>query len=524
MNTEKIYLAICIIAAIIPFFSSYRQLQMLQQNSYFPTRYFKWAYDSYFTQFTALTIVFCALSIIIRFNYVIDLIIISLLLVLQIADAVLAYKKSIKKLVFTARVKRIYIAQTVVMLGAFLLAINTTNIAKGVFFSVLLLLSVFSPLLTLLDWAITWPVEKIFNLYYKYDAEEKIDACKNLTVIGVTGSYGKTSTKFILARLLSEKYNVLATPLSYNTTLGVIKTVRESLRAHHDIFICEMGAKNTGDIKEICDIVKPDMGLITSVGAQHLETFKTTDNVFKTKFELYDAVKRKNGDVFVNIESEIIADRCQNKDCVTYGLAGGQFYADNITYSKSGSTFTLVLETERIDVTTKLLGKHNVINIVGAAAIAYKLGVTAEQLRFAISRLESTEHRLEIKTSVNGSTMIDDAYNANPEGCIEAVNVLSNFGDMQKVIITPGLVELGDKEYDFNYKLGLAATTVCDIIILVGQKRSVPFTDAIATTAFDSEKVFVVSSFAEAMNVYSQFANSNTVVLVENDLPDNYLN
>ena len=359
MNTEKIYLAICIIAAIIPFFSSYRQLQMLQQNSYFPSRYFKWVYDSYFTQFTGLTIVFCALSIIIRFNYVIDLIIVCLLFAVQIADAILTHKKSIKKLVFTARIKRIYVAQTLIMLVAFLLATNTGNIAKGVFFSILLLLSVFSPLLTLIDWGITWPIEKIFNLYYKYDAEEKIDACKNLTVIGVTGSYGKTSTKFILARLLSEKYNVLTTPLSYNTTLGVVKTVRENLRPHHDIFVCEMGAKTNGDIKEICDIVKPDMGLITSVGAQHLETFKNISNVFKTKFELYDAVKKKNGDVFVNIESKTIAANCENKDCKTYGLVGGQFYADNITYSKSGSTFTL----------------------------EYKMGVTPEQLKFAISRI-----------------------------------------------------------------------------------------------------------------------------------------
>ncbi|MBR5011154.1 MAG: UDP-N-acetylmuramoyl-tripeptide--D-alanyl-D-alanine ligase [Clostridia bacterium] len=521
---EKIYIAICIIAAIIPFFSSYRQLQMLQQNSYFPSRYMKWVYDSFFTPFTGLTIVFCALSIIIRFNYVIDLIIVCALLLIHIADLILTYKKSIKKLVFTARIQRILICQTVIILAALLFAINTTNIAKGICFSILLLLSVFSPLLTLIDWAVTWPIEKMFNLYYKYDAEEKIDACKGLTVIGVTGSYGKTSTKFILARLLSEKYNVLTTPLSYNTTLGVVKTVRNDLRAHHEVFICEMGAKNIGDIKEICDVVKPQMGLITSVGPQHLETFKTTQNVFNTKFELYDAVKNKNGDIFVNADSEPIANGIEHKECIAYGTEGTMYYAENIRYSKNGSTFTLVLETEKIEVTTRLLGHHNVVNIVGAAAIAYKMGVTPEQIKFAISRLEPTEHRLEIKSSVAGSTMLDDAYNANPEGCIEAVKVLSHFEGMQKVIITPGLVELGDQEYDFNYKLGLAAASVCDIIILVGKKRSVPFTDAIATTDFDSEKVFVAGSFMEAMSIYSRFADKNTVVLVENDLPDNYLN
>ena len=120
--------------------------------------------------------------------------------------------------------------------------------------------------------------------------------------------------------------------------------------------------------------------------------------------------------------------------------------------------------------------------------------------------------------------MIDDAYNANPEGCIEAVNVLSHFGDMKKVIITPGLVELGNKEYDFNYKLGLAATKVCDEIILVGQNRSKPMCDAINTTDFPKDSVHVVSSYAEALQVLSGFADENTVYLVENDLPDNYLN
>ena len=200
------------------------------------------------------------------------------------------------------------------------------------------------------------------------------------------------------------------------------------------------------------------------------------------------------------------------------------YYAENIRYSKNGSTFTLVLETEKIEVTTRLLGHHNVVNIVGAAAIAYKMGVTPEQIKFAISRLEPTEHRLEIKSSVAGSTMLDDAYNANPEGCIEAVKVLSHFEGMQKVIITPGLIELGDKEYECNYNLGLEAAKYCDIMIFVGKNRSKPMTDAAKAANFPEDKVFVAQSFREAMEIYSKFADSNSVVLLENDLPDNYLN
>ena len=129
-----------------------------------------------------------------------------------------------------------------------------------------------------------------------------LQSCSNITVIGITGSYGKTSVKFYLNKLLSAKYNVLMTPESFNTPLGVVKTIRTSLKATHEIFICEMGAKNINDIKEICDIVHPKHGVITSIGPQHLESFKTVENVVKTKFELADAID-KNGMVFLNYEN-----------------------------------------------------------------------------------------------------------------------------------------------------------------------------------------------------------------------------
>jgi UDP-N-acetylmuramoyl-tripeptide--D-alanyl-D-alanine ligase len=145
------------------------------------------------------------------------------------------------------------------------------------------------------------------------------------------------------------------------------------------------------------------------------------------------------------------------------------------------------------------------------------------EIAFAISRLTPTEHRLELKSSVKGSLLIDDAYNANPEGCLEAVNVLGSFEGMQKVIITPGLVELGDREFDCNKALGTAAAKVCDKIIFVGQKRSEPLVAGVRETAFDTNNMYIAASFKEAMEIYSGFADQNSVVLLENDLPDNYL-
>lgn len=515
---------VCIFATIAPLFATYKHFHMLQQNSYFPKRYIKWLYEAYFARLMVLTLVFCALSVVVRYNIIFELVIISLYTVAQMIVAVYDYKKSIKKLVITARIKRLYAAAILIQVLLVIIIKNTVYTTRGIFFSILILLCVFAPLLVLLSWLITYPIEKLVSLYFIADAKNKLRSMVGLKVIGVTGSYGKTSTKFILARILSEKFNVVATPQSYNTPMGVVKTIRHNLRPQTQIFICEMGAKNIGDIKEICDIVNPSDGIITSVGPQHLETFKTLKNIFNTKFELYNACKKNGGKVYVNLNNKHIAENIADRDVIGYSVENGHIFAKNISYSREGSAFTIVFPNEEeIKVTTQLLGRHNVLNIVGAAAIAFDLGVVPSEIRFAISRLEPTEHRLELKSFLGGSLMIDDSYNANPEGCVEAVNVLANFHGMKKVIITPGLVELGDKEYDFNYQLGVAAARVCDTVILVGQRRAIPMKEAIDTTDFNTCNLHIVGSFKEALEIYAPIADDNTVVLIENDLPDNYL-
>lgn len=523
MDLTLLYI-VCAIAAITPIFATYNHFKMLQQTSYYPSRYIKWLYESYFTKLLLLTFVFCALSIVFKYSMVLELVIIAVFVIAQFFLAIINRKKSIKRLAFTARVYRLYITAILVELLVFCGVAHTSGALQGILFSLLILLAVFSPLLVLFSWCLTRPIEQFINTGYIRKAKKILADCPDLKIIGITGSYGKTSTKFILARILSEKYNVLATPQSFNTTMGVVRTIRESLRPQHQIFICEMGAKKTGDIKEICDIVHPDYAVITSVGPQHLGTFKTIENVFSTKFELYDAVKQKGGKVYANLASEVISQNAEGREILGYGAEGSGCYAEDVTYSREGSSFTIVCGDTKIPVTTKLLGKHNVINILGAAYIAINsFGLSADEIRFAVAHLEPTEHRLELKNYIRGSIMIDDAYNANPEGCIEALNVLSNFDKMKKVVITPGLVELGEKEYEFNYNLGLRAAAVADEIILVGRKRAVPMREAIRTTSFNPEKVHIVSSFIEALQVYTPLADKGTVVLVENDLPDNYL-
>lgn len=509
------------------FLNLIRQFQMLQQNSYFASRYFGWLRDSFSPLRLIIKLVMAALviwaAILGRDTFLATIMLFSSLGIYFGWRAFSENGKSIKKLVYTARVKRMF-AFTVligILLGGLGLLLNNT--VGLILLAVFYLLLFFPEILCLITLFVLKPFEKMVANHYINDAKRILKSVPSLLVVGITGSYGKTSTKYILSRILNEKYNVLHTPESYNTPMGVVRTVRESLRADTEVFICEMGAKKSGDIKEICEIANPDYAIITSVGPQHLDTFGSIETVVDTKFELFDAVKDKSH-VFANGDNKFIKTR-QNIDGIRlYGTDNAlDFYAENITSGRDGVSFDLCLEKEKISVHSKLLGRPNVQNIVGAASLAYKLGVPLKDIAFAISRLTPVEHRLEMKGSVSGSLLIDDAYNSNPEGCLEAVNVLGSFDGMQKVIITPGLVELGDREFDCNKALGKAAAKVCDKIILVGAKRSEPLKLGALEEGYNEENIFVANSFKNAMEIYSAFADSNTVVLLENDLPDNYL-
>ncbi len=506
-------------------FSLYRQLQMLQQNSYFPSRYFNWIKNSYGTTLSILAVAYCGSTIaILKQKNILALAIAVIFLVIRIMRCIHTSKTSIKKLVFTARIKRLYVA-AILVLGGLIIAYAFTagTLVGSVARTLCMLLSVVTPALVLVIWAITYPIEKAVSQWYINDARKILKAHKNLTVIGITGSYGKTTTKFILNRILSEKFNTVCTPQSFNTPMGVVRTVRGQIKPQTQMFVCEMGAKNVGDIKEICDIANPDYAIITSVGEQHLETFKSVDNVFKTKFELADAVTKKGGITLANLDSAGIKERSATRDDVIYFGDGTKYLAKNVFCSEEGTTFDLCLDGTSFNVTTRLLGLHSVSDILAAAAMAHILGVGENDIKFAIGSLKPTEHRLELKPYINGSLLIDDAYNSNPEGCLEAVRVLGSFNRKRKILVTPGLIELGDREYDCNYALGLEATRHCDVIILVGNERSKPMMDAINTTDFDQSNVYVVSSFKEATEIYTQMLNKDSVVLWENDLPDNYL-
>lgn len=523
---DRILLAVSGALSLISLiFASYKQFQMLQQNSYFPSRYFKWLKGSYPVGLCFDAMLFCLASVIfLAGKYVIECVFFAAVCIIRIIDAARTHKKSVKKLVFTARIKRLFAAETLVSLLLILLFVfSSVKLISEISFVLLVMLSSVPPLAVLLSRLLMTPVEAGFCRYYIKDAEKILKSVPCLKIIGITGSYGKTTTKFILTRILSERFNTVCTPQSFNTPMGVVRTVRSEIKPQTEVFVCEMGAKKSGDIKEICDIVHPDIGIITSVGEQHLDTFGSVGNVYKTKFELEKSVSEKGGMTFVNAESPEIKKRLSGKvGTVPYG-EGTEIRAENISCSSLGASFDIVMHGERISVSTSLLGMHAVSDILAAAAAADALGVSAQDIKVSVASLKPTEHRLELKSYLNGSLLIDDAYNSNPVGCLEAVRTLGRFKGMRKVIITPGLVELGEKEYDCNFALGAEAAKYCDEIILVGKTRSEPLRAGALSQNFDPERLHTVSSFKDAMKIYSPSADKNSILLIENDLPDNYL-
>lgn len=522
-----LYISIGIIA-VCGLFALTRQLHMLQQSSYFPSRYFGWLKGAFSLRTVTSLVGYALCAVFIWLDVPVGVLIIAVLSLFRIKLCLSDRKKSIKKLVFTARIKRTIDAAAAFLfillgLGIIFGEVADFKVAQHMLLCAVAFFSFVAPATCVVAWAITYPIERIIARWYVNDAKKILKGMPDLKVIGVTGSYGKTSTKYILGRILSEKFNVVLTPESFNTPMGVVRTVREKIEPQTQIFIAEMGAKNKGDIKEICEIADPSIGIITSVGPQHLDTFGNIETVAATKFELADWCRLKNGKVFLNGDNEIIKSRSKNYNSVLYGTSDDcSCRAENIVYGKNGLSFNIVSGDNDFKVSTKLLGVHNALNITAAAAVALDLGVSCENIAFAVSQLKPVNHRLEMKSYMNGSTLIDDAYNANPEGCLEAVRILGSFGDMKKIIVTPGLVELGEKEYECNRRLGEEAAKYADIIILVGPKRAVPIADGVKSQEFNEENLHIVQSFAEASKLFAPMCDNNTVILFENDLPDNY--
>ena len=350
-------------------------------------------------------------------------------------------------------------------------------------------------------------------------------------VLGITGSYGKTSTKYVVGDLLSTGYRVLKTPAGVNTTMGITRVIREDLKDEHEYFVVEMSAYGPGEIREVCDIVHPDLGILTSVGVQHLERFGTPERIAEAKYELISALPA-GAPAVINADDPVCRElaqraRGEGKRVLLYGMGkareGLAVWGTDIEVGPRGTRFRALLANGQAETfETKLLGRWNLSNILAGITAAAECGVPLVSMKPAVAALAPAPRRLEIHEE-GGVVRILDVANANPRGAEMALEVLSQFTGGSRILITPGMVELGSIEAEENRRFGEQAAAVCDYVVLVGPEQTKPIRQGLAARGFAAERILTARWADEVADLLGGIVKPGDILLYENRLPDTYL-
>jgi UDP-N-acetylmuramoyl-tripeptide--D-alanyl-D-alanine ligase len=437
-----------------------------------------------------------------------------------------------KPLVFTARARRLFVAALaipalVLLLAAIaVLAGAPAWIAAVAGTAVGVLGIVAAPeLLFAADVAVK-PIQELDNRRFVRRARQKLAEIDPL-VVGITGSFGKTTTKVCAAAVAELRGPAYATPASYNTFLGVVRAINEGLTARHRTLVAEMGAYRLGDVAELCDLVHPRVGVLTAIGPAHLERFGSLDAIEEAKGELAEGLPA-DGTYITTADDERClrtTERTQAK-VLLFSAGGSQtadLWAEQIEMAEGTTRFVLRYGGDAITVRSKLLGRHNVANLLAAAAVGVSLDLPLDAIARSLSRVSPPAHRLApILNRQAGIVVIDDAYNSNPVGAAAALEVLASHAAQRRVLVTPGMVELGDREAEENERFGTQAAAVCDLVVLVGEQRSQPIRAGLTAADFPDDRIHVVANSSEAEALLARTTRRGDVVLFENDLPDLY--
>ena len=367
------------------------------------------------------------------------------------------------------------------------------------------------------------PIEKLVGLYYKKQAMKKIKSMTNMKVIGITGSYGKTSSKNVLSDILNIKYNAMPTPKNFNTPFGLMMTINNNLDKFNDYFIAEMGACKTGEIKELCDLVHPTYGILTKIGVAHLETFGSEENIQKTKFELIESLPADGVGILNKDDPKQVSYKGNFKCSILWiGIDNkdADVYAFDIKLSNEGTKFKVKFKGDKkaYEFTTKLLGKANIYNILAGLALGNYLGISKDMLIKAVKMVKPVEHRLELKKYYD-MHLIDDAYNANPDGCKMAIDVL-NMMPGKKIVISSGMIELGELSDKLHFEFGKYMADKVDEVILIGKDQTKKIKEGLIDNKFNQDNIHVLNNVLDAFNLVHNLKGKDTYVLLQSDLPD----
>ena len=534
MNYINIILVVSILFGLS--FKSKRYLHMLQQNLYNENnRYLKWLSrnlgELIDVDFFAIVLSIIGLLFLDKSSSMINATIVAISIIYIFLG--LFWKKRLsgfqnkKPLVITARVKRLIFTMSILyLIPTVLLFINYLD-NSFIWILVLSVMVYLNCIIVLICKFINIPAEKYVYHYYLTKAKKKLYSMNNLKVIGITGSYGKTSSKNILSDILNIKYDALPTPRNLNTPYGLMITINNHLDKFNDVFIAEMGAYVRGEIKDLCNLVRPKYGILTRIGTAHLESFGSEENIVKGKFELIESLP-SDGFAVLNMDDEkqVNYDLKNNVKVIWIGIDNkdADVRAVDIKCSNKGTNFNVIFKGDKTkyNFQTKLLGDHSVYNILAGIACGREFGISIEELQQAVKSVRTVEHRLELK-KLGNFYQIDDAYNSNPVGAANACKVLGMMPGT-KVVVTPGMIELGDKEDYYNKEFGKQIAEVADYAVLVGEEKTKPIKEGLLEAGYAEDKIVVYNDVRDAYSFIRGLTGGKKDVyaLFENDLPDTY--
>lgn len=530
-NNPHLYITIfiSIMNAIVLLFVAYKHFQTLQLGGYKAKEYWKWLYNWRESLrpcfigfggflFSWLVIYLCRLYFIDLLYAYSGMFVYFALFIMYILDVFMEKQKTPLKI--TKRIKRldIFFCLLVFILSFFLSVFCFYSYTS---FSSICLCSVALPILVFCSYYCLLPIENAIKKKYIKKAKKKLEKMPNLVRIGITGSFGKTSTKYILNTLLKEKFSVCMSPNSYNTETGLSLVVNNILK-NEQILIAEMGARRCGDIKQICDFIKPQYAIITGVGNQHLETFKSIENIEKTKYELVESLPNNGVAVFNgdNLGSKKMFEKTQSTKYLV-SIIDDDFGAKNIKIIPDGTRFDLMIKGKKYPCLCKLLGEHNIQNLLLCIKMSLLLGLSIKQIQKGINDIKPVPHRLELINN-NGLLVLDDSYNCSVEGYKTALKKLSVLGN-KKIVVTPGIVELGAEQWQENVKFGNELSKVVDYVLIVNKTNMPAILKGLKMGDFDEEKIICIDTLKEVQDNIKNLLKIGEIVLFENDLPDNYV-
>lgn len=365
------------------------------------------------------------------------------------------------------------------------------------------------------------PLDRFLKKKIIRQAKEKLSGFKDLQIIAITGSYGKTTTKEVLYTILSEKFEVLATQGTKNTPLGISRLILSDLTRKHQVFIVEMGAYEKGDIKELCDIVGPNISILTGITLQHLERFGNIENIIHAKFEILEALWKNDFSV-VDSSTKAVQKWLQEKSLSVKNIVQVKKW---IPYTYLENFWGIEFELEWKRLQTKLLSNYIIETLQICWQIWKKLWMDFKNFQSGVNKVDYIEHRMELIHNIQSNIyVIDDSFNGNVEWIRSIIDLLKCVPfSGRKIFVAGGVVELWSESDTVNSMLWSEIAEVADRVLLIKWPVGNALNKGLEKMWYDKNNV---SIYETPLSLHEDIKNITIpwdVIVFQNDLPDNYL-